>query len=152
MEEKLTSFFRFEDLRVYDKSLEYYTWLTAQVKNADEFSRKSILMPFLDTAARISMNIADGSSNHKSEFVDYLKYAKSHVRQCVVYTAMALKNGVFTEEQSETSREMLMELTKMIGAMVVSFQRSLNQRYENHHREEKSIDSEFSTSDMEFNY
>lgn len=78
MEEKLTSFFRFEDLRVYDKSLDYYTWLTAQVKNADEFSRKSILMPFLDTAARISMNIADGSSNHKSEFVDYLKYAKSH--------------------------------------------------------------------------
>ncbi|MCF0210601.1 MAG: four helix bundle protein [Bacteroidales bacterium] len=149
-EQKTTSFFRFEDLRVYDKSMDYYSWLLNQTKEADDFSKKALLMPFLDTAAKVAMNIADGSSNHKMEFVEYLKFAKSNVRQCVVYTSMALKNGIFSEEQSNVSREMLVELTKMIGAMIVSFQRG--HKYNNHQEQEFNKEPDFSTESMEFNY
>ena len=103
-EQKNTSFFRFEDLRVYSKSLEYYEWLLEQVKNADEFAKKTILMPLLDAAAKVSVNIAEGSSNQKRQFVEYLKFAKSNVRQCVVFTTIAFQNGFFTEAQCEQSR------------------------------------------------
>lgn len=94
-EQRDTSFFRFEDLRIYDKSLEYYSWLISQVKSADEFAKKALFMPFLDSAAKISLNIADGTSYHKSQFVNYLKYAKANVRQCVVFTTMAQQNGFY---------------------------------------------------------
>lgn len=152
-EQKVTSFFRFEDLRVYEKALDYYTWLLNQVRNADEFDKKTLLMPFLDTAARISMNIADGSSNQKNEFVEYLKAAKSCVSQCVVYTAIALKNNMITEQQSEESREMLVELTKMVGAMIISFTRK---NYTNPHKPYREMDvdsgNELSLDSLDLNY
>ncbi|MBR1769312.1 MAG: four helix bundle protein [Bacteroidales bacterium] len=155
MEENVTSFFRFEDLRVYDKSLQYYNWLISKVQSADEFNRKVIMLPFIDTATKICMQIADGSSNPKTEFVEYLKYAKGLVRQCVVFSTMALDNNVFTQEDMEKSREMLMEMTKMLGAMIVSFQRSINNRNGNtdnsRQREERTME-DFSSLDSEFNY
>ncbi len=152
-EQNITSFFRFEDLRIYNKSLDYYNWLMVKVQSADEFNRKVILMPFLDTAAKISMQIADGSSNPKSEFIEYLKFAKGLVRQCVVFTTMASTHNIFNEEDVQKSREMLMEMTKMLGAMIVSFQRSISNRNSNNsrQREEGNVD-EFSTPDIDFNY
>lgn len=152
-EQNVTSFFRFEDLRIYHKSLDYYNWLMQKVQSADEFNRKVILLPFLDTAAKISMQIADGSSNPKSEFIEYLKYAKGLVRQCVVFTTMSANHNIFNEEDVEKSREMLMEMTKMLGAMIVSFQRSINNRNSDNPRqkEDRGVD-EFPSSDLEFNY
>ncbi|MBR1627433.1 MAG: four helix bundle protein, partial [Bacteroidales bacterium] len=78
-EQKVTSFFRFEDLRVYDKSLEYYNWLTIQAKQADDFAKRALFMPLMDAAAKISINIAEGTSYHKSQFVNFLKDAKTAV-------------------------------------------------------------------------
>lgn len=123
-EQKVTSFFRFEDLRVYHKSLEYYNYLVNQVKWSEEFAQKSVLMPLLDCAAKVSINIAEGSSNHKAQFIEYLKLAKSAVRQCVVLTELAHQNTFFSDLQYEESRNMLMEITKMIGAMIVSLQKN----------------------------
>jgi four helix bundle protein len=130
-EQKPTSFFRFEDLRVYHKSLDYYNWLMEQVRQANELDRKTILLPLLDTAAKISTNIAEGSSRHKSQFVEFLKYAKSAVRECVVLSTLAQQNNVFNEEQATKSNDMLVEMTKMLGAMVVSLQKSIASREDN---------------------
>lgn len=127
-EQKVTSFFRFEDLRVYNKALEYYSWLTEQVKQADDFSKRVLFMPFLDSAARVSINIAEGTSYHKAQFVNFLKNAKTNVRECVVFTTMAQQNGLFNQEQTEFSRNTLIEMTKMLGAMVVSLQRPYSKR------------------------
>lgn len=151
-EQNVTSFFRFEDLRIYDKSLDYYDWLINKVQSAEESDRKVVLLPFLDTAAKISMQIADGSSNPKAEFIEYLKDAKGLVRKCVVFTTIAQRNNIFSEQEVEESRTMLMEMTKMLGAMIVSFQRSLGNRGTNNRtREEKNTD-DYPGSDLEFNY
>jgi four helix bundle protein len=156
MEEKRpTSFFRFEDLRVYDKSLDYYSWLIGQVRQANDFDKRVVLLPLLDTAAKISVNIAEGSSRHKSQFVEYLKYAKSAVRECVVLTTMAKQNTIFNEEQATQSKDMLVELTKMLGAMVVSLQKSLSSRDDNRaseQTEEQPKQSSDFNSDINFEY
>ena len=39
---------------------------------------------------------------------------------------MAFKSGAFTDQQYEQSKETLVEMTKMLGAMIVSLQRSTN--------------------------
>ena len=75
---------------------------------------------FAKSAQSIALNIAEGSSRNKAQFVYYLKMAKSSVRECVVYTEIASKLGVMSDEQKERSRNQLMELTKMIGSLLMS--------------------------------
>ena len=50
--------------------------------------------------------------------------AKSSVRECVVYTEMMSRKQLMGEESVNYSRSQLMELTKMIGSLIASLQRS----------------------------
>jgi four helix bundle protein len=121
---KQMSFFRFDDLRVYHKSLDYFKWLTEQVNDFSDFDKKILVKSLLNAAIRISVNIAEGSARHKQQFVIFLKDAKTALRECVVLSTMIYQKGLFSEEQHEACNEHLVELTKMLGAMVVSLQRS----------------------------
>lgn len=121
-EERTVSFFRFEDLRVYTKATDYATWVTTNTAGQD--GHKSLVGAFCHSAYDIALNIAEGSSRSKSQFDHYLKIAKTAIRECVVYTEVAANLGVFSAEQKEQSREFLMELTRMLGALIISLQRS----------------------------
>ena len=119
------SFFRFEDLRIYAKAMDYIVWLyqqlpTNEVADNQKFMQKS----FLRSAQDIALNTAEGSSRNRTQFLYYLELAKSSVRECVVHTEIAFRSGVITEEAKEHSRNELMELTKMIGSLIASLQRS----------------------------
>jgi four helix bundle protein len=124
--EKLTTFFRFEDLRIYHKSLEYIEWVysVAKCDDDDPFVR-FFFERFLISAKGISLNIAEGSSRNKSQFVYYLKMAKSSVRECVVLSTVGLSRNIITKEAYDYSKNQLMEMTKMIGALIGSLQRSV---------------------------
>ena len=123
--EKSTTFFRFEDLRIYHKAIEYADWVH---HHAADFSKNvttnELVTKFVHAAQSIAMNIAEGSSRNKSQFVYYLKMAKSSVRECVVYTTICSKQKLFKDAVVEESRNHLMEMTKMIGALIGSLQRS----------------------------
>ena len=57
--------------------------------------------------------------------------AKSAVRECVVITTSLEKHGVITEVQVGESRNELMEMTKMLGALIGSLQKSSNYKKDN---------------------
>ena len=124
--ERPTTFFRFEDLRIYHKSLEYINWVHTMAKNTtnDPFM-KSYFDRFLTSANGIALNIAEGSSRNKSQFVYYLKMAKSSVRECVVLSTIAQSREFMTNSDFDDSKNYLMEMTKMIGALIGSLQRSV---------------------------
>jgi four helix bundle protein len=124
--EKPLTFFRFEDLRVYHKALEYVTWVYAMTDslNDDSFKR-SFYERFLTSAQNIALNIAEGSSRNKSQFVYYLKMAKSAVRECVVLSTIAKNRSILSNNAFDDSKNHLMEMTKMIGALIGSLQRSV---------------------------
>ncbi|MEI6889148.1 MAG: four helix bundle protein [Bacteroidales bacterium] len=125
-QEKPITFFRFEDLRIYHKSLEYISWGYDMAKNAgSDADVKTFFDRFLIPAQAISLNIAEGSSRNKSQFVYYLKMAKSSVRECVVLTTLALHRNIITQKHYDESKNQLMEMTKMIGALIGSLQRSV---------------------------
>jgi four helix bundle protein len=124
--ERPTTFFRFEDLRIYHKALEYVNWVYEVARNPkDNPFLVSFFERFLTSANGIALNIAEGSSRNKSQFVYYLKMAKSSVRECVVLSSIAQARGFVNAAEFEDSKNRLMEMTKMIGALIGSLQRSV---------------------------
>ncbi len=121
--DKNAAFFRFEDLRIYHKALEYSAWVHRASLSFQENCQDDIGVRFNGAARAISQHIAEGSARNKSQFIYYLKMAKSSVRECLVMTSTVKKFGYLTDRQEEESRNYLMELTKMIGALISSLQR-----------------------------
>jgi four helix bundle protein len=122
--EKTTTFFRFEDLRVYHKSLDYIDWVYKKIINFSGDGVSAMGRRFFDSAQAVALHIAEGSARNKSQFIYYLKMAKSSVRECVVHTALASKRGYLSHDEEDESRNQLMEMTKMLGALIGSLQRS----------------------------
>ncbi|MDR2980542.1 MAG: four helix bundle protein [Bacteroidales bacterium] len=122
-QENTVSFFRFEDLRIYTKALDYLKWVYESFNQVPEIYQETVVVNFGKAAQVIALNIAEGSARNKAQFVYYLKMAKSAVRECVVYTALAYKLDLYGDVDHEYSRRQLMELTKMIGSLVTSLQK-----------------------------
>jgi len=135
--ERPTTFFRFEDLRIYHKALEYVNWVYAMTRNSNNDPYyKSFFDRFLVSANGIALNIAEGSSRNKSQFVYYLKMAKSSVRECVVLATIAKNQDFISAPAYDDSKNHLMEMTKMIGALIGSLQRSVKP---DEHEEEEEL-------------
>lgn len=124
--ERPTTFFRFEDLRVYHKALDYTSWVYKSAKHAgNDPVAKSFFDRFINASHGIALNIAEGSSRNKSQFVYYLKMAKSSVRECVVVSSVGQNLHFLDDDSFDESKNQLMEMTKMIGALIGSLQRSV---------------------------
>lgn len=117
-------FFRFEELRIYHKAIDYIDWLYSQIGDNDSSKSTIIYREFYTAALSIAKNIAEGSTHNKTQFVHFLKLAKRVVRECVVLTSLAYKQYLFTEKAYNDSRNQLMEMTKMLSALIGSLQRS----------------------------
>ena len=120
--ERTTSFYRFEDLRIYSKAIDYSQWVMTTLKEPSTKAEKKLTKNFCGSSFAIGLNIAEGSSRNKAQFEHYLKISKTAIRECVVFTEVAAKIGMLTESDYETSRTFLMELTRMIGALIISLQ------------------------------
>jgi len=130
-QEKSITFFRFEDLRIYHKALEYVSWLYSLSPDIqDELHTKNLFDRLIISAQGIALNIAEGSSRNKSQFVYYLKMAKSSVRECVVLSTMGHNKGLLSITNFDKSKNQLMEMTKMLGALIGSLQRTVKENDE----------------------
>ncbi len=123
-QEKNISFFRFEDLRIYHKALDYIIWVHKTTLAFRDKDQGQLSAKFFQTAQSIALNIAEGSARNKSQFVYYLKLAKSAIRDCLVYTSLAHSLGHMNDSDEHHSREQLMEMTKMLGALIGSLQKA----------------------------
>ncbi len=85
------------------------------------------------SARNIAFFIAEGSTRNKTQFITYLKMAKSAIRECLVYTTISYKQNNISETHEEESRIQLMEMTKMIGALISSLQRSMSSNGNGNH-------------------
>jgi hypothetical protein len=119
MEEKNFSFFRFEDLRIYHKALDFSTFV---YQNTTAFP-EDLKRDFLDTSTNIVLSIAQGSFYGKAQFINILKEVRNAIRSCVVYTAIGQRIGAFSDAQNEESTIHLQELSKMLGAFIGSLKK-----------------------------
>lgn len=133
--DKNNTFFRFEDLRIYHKALNYTKWVNSTGVDRINEHHSGLVDRFNTASHNIVLNIAEGSARNKSQFIYYLKMAKSAVRECLVYTSICYKLELFDDDEENESRNQLMEMTKMIGALISSLQRN-----NNHKKDEESSD------------
>jgi four helix bundle protein len=122
--DKPISFFRFEDLRIYHKALDYIAWVHEHAAKFYEKDKGMLSTRFCHAAQSIGLNIAEGSARNKSQFIYHLKMGKSSLRDCLVYTSLAFQLGYINEEAETYSRSQLMEMTKMLGALIGSLQKA----------------------------
>ncbi len=120
---KPTNFFKFEGLRIYHKSVDFINAILTLCNTCQTAAQKALINQFVNEAGQISSNIIDGSSLSKVEFTDCLQRAKSNIGRCVMLCTLASKQHLIDETQETDIRNELMELTKMIGALIISFQK-----------------------------
>jgi four helix bundle protein len=148
-QEKPVSFFRFEDLRIYAKATDYSSWIITNVGQPANDMQRNLINSFCHSSYDIALNIAEGSSRNKNQFEHYPKIAKSAIRECIVYTTIAANLGLFDEERCNQSREYLMELTRMIGALISSLQRGSSRRRDEYSSDENDHEIDDTTSDID---
>ncbi|HRS54084.1 MAG TPA: four helix bundle protein [Bacteroidales bacterium] len=142
-EEKNFNFFRFEDLRIYHKALDYAIWVKNVTKDFPEHEIRGLAYHFSRAAQFIAINIAEGSGRNKGQFIYCLKMGKSSIRECVVLTTLAKKFGYIDESAEEYSRNELIEMTKMIGALISSLQKSTRSNSGSHDNVNDDDDDDF---------
>ena len=140
VEERNFSFFRFEDLRVYHKALDFAAFL---YKNTGSFP-EDLKRDFLDAGNAIVLSISQGSFYSKAQFINILKEVKNPIRSCVVYTAIGQRIDAFTDEQAEEANTHLIELSKMLSAFIGSLKRQTSGN-----RREQEEENTSGTSDFE---
>ena len=120
---KSNNFFKFEGLRIYHKSVDFTNAILSLSNTVQTTAQKIVIDQFLTEAGQISANIIEGAAYSKTEFIEYLQKAKSNIGKCVMICTLASKQSLIDETQENDIRNELMELTKMIGALILSFQK-----------------------------
>jgi four helix bundle protein len=110
--------FDFEDLKVYQKSLEYINWvytITSSFPNAEIYG---LVSQFRRAAQSIALNIAEGYGEGKAQMVRYLRISRGSIRECIVCSSIAFNLSYISSDSNKISRTKLIELSKMIKGLI----------------------------------
>lgn len=118
------AFFRFQDLRVYKRILEFAQSADALVQKGPDFDGVKVFPRLLETALRAAMKIAEGASMPRDVFVLQVRDAKTHIRECVVLLDYAHFKGIISQDKYSLMMIELEEITRMLGALITSLGRN----------------------------
>jgi four helix bundle protein len=109
--------FNFENLLVYQKALDYvdFVYLLTEKFQKDEIF--GLTSQFKRASNSIALNIGEGSGGTTNEFKNFIRISYRSVNECVVCTTIAKRRKFINEEQSQGSRERLLELTRMLSGL-----------------------------------
>ncbi|MCT4697729.1 MULTISPECIES: four helix bundle protein [Tenacibaculum] len=106
--------FKFEDLKVYQKALEFVDFSYETSNNFPDTERFGLKPQFNRAAVSIALNIAEGSADTDKQFNRFLQIALGSTNECVVCVSIAKRQNFISEESENEIREKLVELSKMI--------------------------------------
>jgi len=109
--------FKFEDLQVYQKSLDFIDSSYIIIRKFPTSERYALASQYTRAAVSIALNIAEGSGDTNLQFNRFLQIAMGSVKECVVCVTIAKRQDYITVEQEKELREKLEELSKMITSL-----------------------------------
>jgi four helix bundle protein len=109
--------FKFEDLLVYQKAMQFGEIINKQVKKFPKEERFELTSQFKRASDSIALNIAEGSGGTDRQFYNYLGNAWHSAHECVSCSSKAFIRNYISEDENELNREFLAELTKMISSL-----------------------------------
>ncbi len=115
--------FDFENLKVYQRVLEYVDFVYAVTKNFPKIEEFSLTDQFKRASISICLNIAEGSGGTKTEFNRFLKIGRRSIRECVAITEICYKQKFIDDRSRSRSRSFCLELSKMVNGLMKSLKR-----------------------------
>ena len=112
--------FDFENLKVYQKSLEYVDFVYEITKEFPKEEIFSLTNQFKRASVSICLNIAEVSGGSKEEFNHFLKIARRSVRECVAVTEISYRQTFISTEGKKQSRGFCIELSSMLNGLMKS--------------------------------
>ncbi|PZW41513.1 four helix bundle protein [Mesonia algae] len=111
-------YFKFEDLKVYQKAMEFGESVNNQVEKFPSQEIYKLSSQFIRAADSIALNIAEGSASTDANFVRYLKMAWDSSHECVAISTKARLREYITYDQDEENRKQITEISKMISSLI----------------------------------
>ena len=109
--------FKFEDLKVYQKSLDFVDLVYNTCNDFPKIERYALSSQFTRAAVSISLNITEGSGDTDAQFNRFLQIAINSVKECVVCSTIAKRQNYISKKQDNNLKELLTELSKMISSL-----------------------------------
>ena len=109
--------FRFEDLGIYTKGMEFGEVVNRLGKKFPKEERFELTSQFKRAADSIALNIAEGSGGTDKQFHNYLGNAWHSAHECVSCSSKAQMRNYITIEEDEENRRIITELSKMITTL-----------------------------------
>jgi len=107
-------YFKFEDLKIYQKAIDFGEGVNTQIISFPKEETYRLASQFIRAADSIANNIADGSGSTDAQFNRYLQTAWDCAHECVVCSTKARLRNFISNEQDEKNRGEIAELAKMI--------------------------------------
>lgn len=115
--EKSEYHFKFEDLIVYQKAIEFGEVVHSQISGFPKQGYR-LSAQFARTTDPIAFNIGQGSGSSDAGFLNSLRIASDSSRKCVAAITKAISRNNITFEQRESDRELLVEINKMLPGLI----------------------------------
>jgi four helix bundle protein len=115
--------FDFENLKVYQKALEYVDLVYKITRRFPKAELFSLTDQFKRASISICLNIAEGSGGSKVEFNRFLKIARRSIRECVAITEISHRQEFLGNDTKEQSRNSCSELSRLITGLIKSLKR-----------------------------
>jgi len=116
--------FDFENLKVYQKALEYVDFVYGTTRDFPKEEIFSLTDQFKRASISICLNIAEGNGGSKTEFNRFLKIARRSIRECVAITEILYRQKFIDEKIRQQSRNFCLELSKMINGLIKSLKKA----------------------------
>ncbi|WP_298954436.1 four helix bundle protein [uncultured Nonlabens sp.] len=109
--------FSFENLKVYQKAVDFGETINQLVDRFPEKEMYRLSSQFCRAADSIAANISEGSGSTDPNFNRYLKMAWDSSHECVTWNTKAFLRKYISKEEFENNRAALSEIGKMISGL-----------------------------------
>jgi four helix bundle protein len=109
--------FKFEDLKVYQKSLDFIDSVYKITLQFPQEELYGLTSQFRRASTSIALNIAEGSGSTDKDFNKYLRTAFNSLKECVVCSTLAFRLKFINKEIDDNLRKELVEISKMIAGL-----------------------------------
>lgn len=109
--------FGFEDLKVYQKALDYVDFVYGIARKFPKEEVFGLTSQFKRAAQSIALNIGEGSGGTKAEFRNFIRISFRSANECVVCTTVAQRRKYINQQEVSKSRRSIAEINKMLSGL-----------------------------------
>ena len=109
--------FKFEDLTVYQKAMDFGERVNGLVMEFPTHELYALSSQFRRAADSIALNISEGYPGSDPQFIKHINYAIYSSNECVSCSTKARRRNYISTEEDEENRMYLSELTKMLSSL-----------------------------------